>query len=54
MYNRARENYQKHMININNMKYPKKHSPIKINIDNSKESNIKNNNLKQIIMINNI
>ena len=43
MYNRARENYQKHIININNMKYTKKHSPIKINIDNSKESNIKNN-----------
>ncbi len=47
MYNRARENYQKQIMN-KNVKYVQKHSPLKINIDNSKDSNIKNNHLNEI------
>ena len=47
MYNRARENYQKQIMN-KNVKYVQKHSPLKINIDNSKDSNIKNNHLNKI------
>ena len=47
MFNRARENYQKQISNIN-MKYTKKSSPIKIKQNNTKELNTKSNIIKNI------
>ena len=50
MFNRARENYQKQISNIN-MKNTKKSSPIKIKQNNTKELNTKSNIIKNINVI---